>query len=171
MINMKNLYKILTGVFFSTTLLLGGCAYYSQEDTPTHDYKEDKKENKKENKKDGSSKVEEQENKQIQEDNTVQNNQQDNQVQGNQAQQNEQMQEASRSEHNGLSNAEYADKYNQYREAQQAQAELENRTEVDKASGGGGGGASWNYAGANESFEQWLQRSQQEKAEAGVQAN
>ncbi|UVD42370.1 hypothetical protein [Staphylococcus phage vB_SauM-V1SA19] len=165
---MKNLYKILTGVFFSTTLLLGGCAYYSQEDTPTHDYKEDKKENKK----DETSSLEEQENKQIKEDNTVQNNQQDNQTQGQdktQAQQNEQMQEASRSEHNGLSNAEYADKYNQYREAQRAQAELENRTEADKASGGGGGGASWNYAGANESFEQWLQRSQQERAEAGLQ--
>ncbi|BCK59864.1 hypothetical protein [Staphylococcus phage vB_SauH_DELF3] len=165
---MKNLYKILTGVFFSTKVGLGGCAYYSQDFKLPSKYKERKKGNKS----DETSSLEEQYNKLMKEDNTVQNNRTDNQTQGQdktQAQRHEHPQVGYIGLFYSLSTAEYARKYNQPREAQYQQAELENTREADKAQGGIPGGPSWNSPGGQESFEQWLQRSQHESGEAGLQ--
>lgn len=87
------------------------------------------------------------------------------------------MQEESRSEHNGMSNAEYATKineeansdkeYQEYLGAKESQHAITHLTPEQKANGAGGGGAGWNYAEEDESFSDWKARRDREKTEAG----
>ena len=94
-----------------------------------------------------------------------------------QAEANQRMQEESRSEHNGMSNAEYATKineeansgkeYQEYLGAKESQHAITHLTPEQKANGAGGGGAGWNYAEEDESFSEWKDRRDREKTEAG----
>lgn len=91
------------------------------------------------------------------------------------------MQEESRSEHNGMSNAEYATKineeansgkeYQEYLGAKESQHAITHLTPEQKANGAGGGGAGWNYAEEDESFSEWKDRRDREKLKQDIDKN
>ena len=154
------------------TLLLTGCV---QKDNDHDEASKNKQEQKKKDNKKEKSK-----------DKTI-NNESDNSNEGfkknsashkeTQAEANQRMQEESRSEHNGMSNAEYATKineeansgkeYQEYLGAKESQHAITHLTPEQKANGAGGGGAGWNYAEEDESFSEWKDRRDREKTEAG----
>ncbi|MBM6506257.1 MULTISPECIES: hypothetical protein [Staphylococcus] len=175
--------KYLAVPSLAITLLLTGCG---QKDSDNNKEAKDKQEEKKKDSKKEKSKdkttnnsTENNSNESTQQNNSTQeasnnsNNQQETQAEAN-----ERMQNESRSEHNGMSNAEYAEKvsndansnskeYQDYLNAKESQHAVTHLTPEQKANGAGGGGAAWNYADEDESFNDWKERTDSEKAQAG----
>ncbi|EHJ08805.1 hypothetical protein [Staphylococcus simiae] len=168
---MKIRHLLVAGV--SASIILTGCNDKESQTANKHEEHKDNSENKTSN-----IHKNDKENNDINDNSAMNNNQNSNQNNHveTQAEANQRLQEESRSEHNGLTNSEYAiqsmkntnnKEYQDYLNAKQAQYNLTHMSPEQKAKGAGGGGAGWNYADENESFEQWKARTDVQKANAG----